>query len=76
APSYITRHGAPPQVEDLANHRIITFGEPAPSYLLAVNWLEVAGRSYDTKRIQHLQINSRTSIKRAALLGIGVACLP
>ncbi|ARO31057.1 LysR family transcriptional regulator protein [Rhizobium sp. NXC14] len=76
APSYINRHGEPQKIEDLDNHRIITFGEPAPSYLLDVNWLEVAGRSSDNKRIPHLQINSQTSIKRACLLGIGVACLP
>jgi DNA-binding transcriptional LysR family regulator len=76
APSYINRHGEPQSVEDLDDHRIITFGEPAPNYLLDVNWLEVAGRSSDNKRIPHLQINSQTSIKRACLLGMGVACLP
>jgi DNA-binding transcriptional LysR family regulator len=43
APSYINRHGEPQSVEDLDNHRIITFGEPAPNYLLDVNWLEIAG---------------------------------
>ena len=45
APSYINRYGEPQTVEDLDNHRIITFGEPAPNYLLDVNWLEIAGRS-------------------------------
>ncbi|QFI66360.1 Transcriptional regulator, LysR family [Sinorhizobium alkalisoli] len=76
APSYINKHGEPHTLEELDNHRIITFGEPAPNYLLDVNWLEIAGRDPDNPRISHLQINSQTSIKRACLLGIGIAMLP
>ena len=64
------------KVDDLDNHKIITFGEPAPSYLLDVNWLEIAGRDSDNPRQSALQINSLTSIKRACLLGIGIAMLP
>ena len=76
APSYINRYGEPQSIEDLDNHKIISFGEPAPNYLLDVNWLETAGRSSDNPRQPHLQINSLTSIKRACLLGIGIAMLP
>ncbi len=76
APSYINKHGEPHTLEELDNHRIITFGEPAPNYLLDVNWLEIAGRDPDNPRVSHLQINSQTSIKRACLLGIGIAMLP
>jgi DNA-binding transcriptional LysR family regulator len=76
APSYISRHGEPQTLEELDNHRIISFGEPAPNYLLDVNWLEKAGRPDDNPRLPALQINSLTSIKRAALLGIGIAMLP
>ncbi len=76
APSYISRHGEPQSLEELDNHRIISFGEPAPNYLLDVNWLEKAGRPEDNPRTPVLQINSLTSIKRAALLGIGIAMLP
>jgi DNA-binding transcriptional LysR family regulator len=76
APSYINRFGEPQTIDDLDSHRIITFGEPAPNYLLDVNWLEYAGRSSDNTRTPHLQINSQTSIKRACLLGIGIAVLP
>ncbi|MGF9691794.1 MULTISPECIES: LysR family transcriptional regulator VtlR [unclassified Rhizobium] len=76
APSYINRFGEPQTIEDLDTHRIITFGEPAPNYLLDVNWLEYAGRNSDNPRLPHLQINSQTSIKRACLLGIGIAVLP
>ncbi len=34
------------------------------------------GATADNPRISHLQINSLTSIKRACLLGIGIAMLP
>lgn len=76
APSYINRYGEPQSIDDLDNHKIISFGEPAPNYLLDVNWLEIAGRDSDNPRPSVLQINSQTSIKRACLLGIGVAMLP
>jgi DNA-binding transcriptional LysR family regulator len=76
APSYLNRYGEPQSLEDLDKHRIITFGEPAPNYLLDVNWLEIAGRSADNPRTSHLQINSLSAIKQAALKGIGIAMLP
>jgi DNA-binding transcriptional LysR family regulator len=76
APSYISRYGEPQTLEELDNHRIISFGEPAPNYLLDVNWLETAARPFDDPRVPVLQINSLTSIKRACLLGIGIAMLP
>ncbi|MCP4319235.1 MAG: LysR family transcriptional regulator [Hyphomicrobiales bacterium] len=76
SPSYLNRYGKPEHVTDFDNHRIITFGEPAPNYLLDVNWLEVAGRSISNPRAPLLQINNMPSIKRAAQLGIGIAMLP
>lgn len=76
APAYLSRYGEPQTLEDLDNHRIISFGEPAPNYLLDVNWLETAARPDDDPRVPVLQINSLTSIKRACLLGIGIAMLP
>ncbi|PTM92627.1 LysR family transcriptional regulator VtlR [Mycoplana dimorpha] len=76
APSYINRYGEPQSIDDLDHHKIITFGEPAPNYLLDVNWLQIAGRDSDNPRPSVLQINSLTSIKRACLLGIGIAMLP
>ena len=76
SPAYLNRYGKPEHVDDFDNHRIVTFGEPAPNYLLDVNWLEVAGRSASNPRAPILQINNMPSIKRAAKLGIGIAMLP
>jgi len=36
--------GKPETVSDLDHHRIVNFGEPAPSYLTDINALEVIGR--------------------------------
>lgn len=76
SPAYLNRYGKPEHVRDFDDHRIVTFGEPAPNYLLDVNWLEVAGRSPSNPRAPILQINNMPSIKRAAQLGIGIAMLP
>ncbi|WP_412049741.1 MULTISPECIES: LysR family transcriptional regulator [unclassified Hoeflea] len=76
APSYIARHGEPKTLEELDNHRIITFGEPAPNYLRDVNWLEIAGRSPDNRRMAHLQINNMPAVRRATLNGAGISLLP
>jgi DNA-binding transcriptional LysR family regulator len=76
SPAYLNRHGEPRTLADLDNHRIISFGEPAPAYLVDVNWLEIAGRSPDNPRPSHLQINSLTSIRRATMLGMGISVLP
>lgn len=74
--TYIANHGKPTQLEDLDNHRIISFGESAPSYLSGLNWLEVAGRNDGSQRIPALQINNVISIKKAAMKNLGVAVLP
>jgi DNA-binding transcriptional LysR family regulator len=76
APSYLNRHGKPEHVSDFDDHKIVTFGEPAPSYLLDVNWLEVAGRASGDPRTPQLQINNIIAIKKAAQLGVGIAMLP
>lgn len=76
SPGYLNRYGEPQSPEDLDNHRIITFGEPAPGYLLGLNSLEITGRSPDNPRVPALQINNLTSVKRAVQMGVGIAMLP
>lgn len=50
AQSYLDRHGVPKSVADLDKHRIVTFGEPVPSYLSGLNVLETIGRPSGLKR--------------------------
>lgn len=76
ATSYINRHGKPESMEDLDNHKILTFGEPAPQYLTNMNILETINRPDDQPRIPVLQVNSLLSLKKAVQRGVGVALLP
>src|SRR5690606_32377620 len=76
SPSYVSKHGKPQSIADLDRHRIVTFGEPVPSQLAEMNWLEKAGRPEGSKRVATLQINNILSIKRAVTRGAGIAMLP
>jgi DNA-binding transcriptional LysR family regulator len=76
APSYIARFGKPENIQDLDNHRLVTFGEPAPVYLTDINLLETIGRTDGEPRVPALQINSLLSVKKAVQRGVGVALLP
>ena len=76
APSYIARFGKPESIQDLDNHRLVTFGEPAPNYLTDINLLETIGRADNEPRVPALQINSLLSVKKAVQRGVGVALLP
>ena len=76
AASYIEKHGKPASLADLDNHRIVSFGEPVPSQISDVNWLETAGRSDGSKRSAVLLINDILSMKRAVQRGAGIEILP
>lgn len=76
APSYINRFGKPRSVDELDEHRIVTFGEAVPNYLAELNWLHTAGRPDNDPRPAVMQINNILSIKRAVQLGAGIAMLP
>lgn len=73
---YLDRHGVPKSSADLDRHRIITFGEPVPSYLAGLNTLETVGRPDGEKRPSVLQINDLMSIRKAVKRGVGIAMLP
>ncbi|MEP3048348.1 MAG: LysR family transcriptional regulator [Roseibium sp.] len=76
SPDYIQRFGSPTSIEDIDNHRIITFGEQAPAYLKSMNWLETAGRPTNSPRRSVLKVNNVVAIKRAVQTGAGIAILP
>jgi len=76
APEYMQRFGTPVSIDDLDNHRLITFGEQAPAYLRSMNWLETAGRVAASPRRSVLKANNLVAIKRAVQSGVGIAMLP
>ena len=74
--AYVTKHGKPESIDDLKNHRIVTFGVPVPVHLSELNWLETVGDFEGGQRTATLQINDVISIKRAVQAGAGIAMLP
>jgi DNA-binding transcriptional LysR family regulator len=73
---YLNERGRPMVVEDLDNHRIISFGEPVPSYLGDINYLERLGRPENSPRRATLKVNAIYGMMQAARAGIGIAMLP
>ena len=65
-------------VEDIDNgsHRIISFGEPVPSYLGDINFLERLGRTEGNPRRAALKVNAVYGMMQAARAGIGIAMIP
>lgn len=73
---YLEENGTPTSIEDLDNHSVVSFGEPSPSYLGDVNYLERLGRSENAPRTPALKVNSIQGMMQAVRVGIGIAMLP
>lgn len=71
---YVKKYGIPKSVEDLDQHKILTFGQ-APGYLTTINWLETAGRSEGNPRAVALSVNNAYGLRRAVQAGVGIASL-
>jgi DNA-binding transcriptional LysR family regulator len=76
APGYLKRFGQPQSLKDLDDHRIVVFGENAPTYLKDLNFLCSAGREPGDPRSAVLSINNVVAIRRAVEKGVGLAMLP
>jgi DNA-binding transcriptional LysR family regulator len=76
SPRYLKRFGEPHTTDDIDNHRIVVFGENAPSYLKEMNWLCIAGRDPGNPRPPTLSVNNVVAIRTAVEKGIGIAMLP
>jgi DNA-binding transcriptional LysR family regulator len=76
SPAYIERFGEPKVTADIDKHRIVIFGENAPTYLKDMNWLVTAGREPGNPRIANLSVNNIVAIRHAVEKGVGIAMLP
>jgi DNA-binding transcriptional LysR family regulator len=76
SPAYLERFGQPETLDDIDRHRIVVFGENAPTYLKDMNWLCSAGREPGNPRSAALSVNNVVAIRRAVEKGIGIAMLP
>ncbi|MBY8975006.1 LysR family transcriptional regulator [Rhodobacteraceae bacterium NNCM2] len=71
--AYLDRHGTPKTVEELANHRLITFSPDSSQPREAEGWLSQFRRAEDHA---HLMINSYFGMLKAAVNELGIAALP
>jgi DNA-binding transcriptional LysR family regulator len=76
ANSYIKKFGMPKNLDDMDNHRILTFGGKAPKPMEKLNWLETAGLKPNEKRKPAVTINNLYSLRQAVKRGVGIAVLP
>ena len=72
---YIEKNGAPKSLEDLDNHRILTFGDFVTHPYSNVNWVLRAGCAAGVIREPYMQINSFAGLKSMAEAGFGVVTL-
>jgi len=76
AKGYIEEFGMPTDADQLDDHRIVSFGEPVPSYLGDINFLERMGRADSSPRRAALKVNAIYGMMQACRAGIGIAMLP
>ncbi len=73
---YLRVHGIPKKPQDLAQHKLITYGEDMRLPFAEVNWLLRAGLSSGEERKPAFKINSMAGMLKAVESSIGIAGLP
>ena len=73
---YLAEHGEPRTIEELDQHRVITFGEPVPQHLGDINYIERLGRADSSPRRSAMKVNAIYGMMQACRAGIGIAMLP
>ncbi len=73
---YVRKFGAPQSLEDLDNHRFVSYSGTPAQHLSVIRWLETAGRNGKEPRIPAFRANSVVSLKYAIQSGIGVGLIP
>ena len=75
SPAYLERYGTPAQVRDLQGHASIRFRHPNTGKLL--DWPMLHATPDINARLRPvLACNNVEAVLRAAMLGLGIACLP
>jgi DNA-binding transcriptional LysR family regulator len=73
---YLKRHGQPRTMEDLDQHRILSYIGDIPNFMNAINQLPTAGREPRKPRAAAMTVNNMTALLRAVENGVGIAILP
>lgn len=73
---YVKKNGAPQSLDQLDQHRIVSYsGVPQP-HLSAIRWLEIASREGLEPRTPSFVANSVIAMKYAIRSGVGVGLIP
>ncbi len=76
APTYLNRFGTPNKIEDLLEHRLVSFGEDLPLPFADLNWLVEEVRKIEPAYQPALTINNLYGTFRAIEGAIGIGALP
>ena len=77
SPEYLSRNGTPTTIDELADHKLIVYGEEAPTVIANVNWLLMLGDKATKTRLEpSLKVNNIYSTLVAVESGVGIAGLP
>jgi DNA-binding transcriptional LysR family regulator len=71
---YLKRHGQPQTLDDLDQHRLLSY--TAPNFLDDLNALLYLGRDAKNPREPVMSVNNITALWRAVENGVGIAILP
>ena len=77
SPKYLEKNGYPKSVNDLNNHKFISFGRGAPSPVFNPDWaLKLGLKDGAKKRKTAMRVNSVYGLLLAVQSGVGLAALP
>ena len=77
SPKYLEKNGYPKSLNDLNNHKFISFGRGAPSPVFNPDWaLKLGLKDGSKKRQTAMRVNSVYGLLLAVQSGVGLAALP
>ncbi|SLN74310.1 LysR family transcriptional regulator [Oceanibacterium hippocampi] len=76
SPDYLKRYGMPMTPDEIGGHRLIVYGEEAPSVISDVNWLLDVGTDRPGARRPVLKVNNIYGLLLAVESGLGIGALP
>ena len=77
SPHYLANNGTPKSVEELAYHRIVTYGDSPHLPFPKVNWLrDLVSGGGQRRPLMTVQVNNYYAIFKAVQGSVGIAALP
>lgn len=74
--NYVRKYGTPQSLEDLQNHRFVSYSGTPAMHLSAIRALETIGREGKEPRVPVFTANSVVALKSAIHAGIGIGLIP